>query len=175
MGLRLIGGRRIGWGALASLGVLLGVLLGCVLLSVQVYEYVWVCDRESGGAMAEFPAVGNIDIELKPDDVNREDCTATFSTTAPPDRVIGYYRQQLTSHGWRVRTVTWQDMEEYYGEANPYDRSQLHMLAGERANLCYFVNVTPSRGPGPPGTESVYLTAKVVPPGGMLYPPRYKC
>ncbi len=92
MGLRLIGGRQIKWGALLPLGMLLGVLLGCVLLSVQVYEYA-VCDRETRGALAEFPAFGNVQITPEPDDVNREDCKAGCVTTAPGDQVIGYYRQ----------------------------------------------------------------------------------
>lgn len=172
MGLRLIGRRQVKWAAVVQLGA----LLGCLLLSVLTYRYFEVCDRESAAAIAEFPAFGNIDIELQPDEVNREDCTTTFSTTAPTDRVIGYYHQQLTSHGWRVRAVTQEDMEEYYvGEDDLFDWSELHMLAGERGNLCYLVNVTPSQGPGQPGSQSVWLTVKVVPPGSMLYPPHHKC
>jgi len=170
MRLSLIGGRQIKWAALVPLGV----LLGCVLLSVQVYEYAWVCDRETGGALAEFPAFGDADIEPRPDTMNHEDCNATFSTTAPADRVVGYYRRQLSSHGWQVRTVPREEQVENMGLPEA-DVPHRHVLWAERGDVCYNVSVTFSSQPGSPGNQSVLIGAKDLPPGGMLHPPHHKC
>lgn len=170
MGLRLIGGRRITWGVLLSLGV----LLGCVLLSVQVYQYAWVCDRETGDALAEFPAFGNAEIKPRPDTMNFEDCNATFSTTAPADEVVGYYRRQLSSYGWQVRTVTREEQVERMGLPEA-EVPHAHILWAERGDVCYNVSVTPSSRPGSPGDQSVLIGTKDLPPGHMLHPPRYRC
>ena len=154
MGLRLIGGRRIRWGVLVPLGVLLGVLLGCVLLSVRVYEYAWVCDRETGGALAQFPAFGNADIEPRPDTMNFEDCNAGFSTTASADRVVHYYRRQLTGNGWEVWGPGWYERRSL-GEAPA--------LVATRGDVYYYVDVAPSTGEGTPGTQVVHLAVKATP------------
>ena len=165
MGLRLIGGRRIRWGVLASLGVVLTVLLGCVLLSVRVYQYAWVCDRETGGAMSEFPAFGNADIEPRPDTTNFEDCNATFSTTAPGHEIIGYYRQQLTANGWEVRTVPPAELgvrEEPDGceQQNP---AHQRALTGQRGDVYYYVSVAPPMGEESPSNQIVCLFVNVTP------------
>ncbi len=164
--MRLLGGKQVRWAAVVQLGA----LLGCLLLSVLVYRYFEVCDRESGGALAEFPMFENAAIEPEPE-VNAEDCYATFSTTAPADSVISYYRQQLTSHGWRVRAVTREQVEGYVGVPLP-EGQEVHELWGERGNLCYSVSI------GPPlastGSSSVVLFVKYVLPGEMLHPP-HRC
>ncbi len=123
MGMRLLGGRQVRWAALAQLGA----LLGCLVLSTLVYRYFEVCDRETGGALAEFPAFGNADIDPGPDD--GDDCYAPFTAKAPTDSVIGYYRRQLISHGWQIRTVAPEDL-------TMSSEPELHMLAGERRNVC---------------------------------------
>ena len=147
---------------MVPLGVFLGVLLGCVLLSVRVYEYAWVCDRETGGALAQFPAFGNAEIEPRPDTMNFEDCNATFSTTASADRVVDYYRQQLTANGWEVRTVTPDELwaPEGYELQSP---RQMPALTATRGYVYYYVDVAPSKGGRSPGNQVVHLAVKVMP------------
>ncbi len=176
--MRLIGGRRVRWAAVVQLGA----LLGCLLLSTLVYRYYRyfeVCDRESGGALAEFPMFENAAIEPEPDDGDPEDCYATFSTTAPADSVISYYRQQLTSHGWEVATRTQEDVEEYMKEnlGGDYRRQDPtgepgDGLAAGRGNLCVSVNVIPSKGAV--GVQRVALFVQYMQPGDMLYPPHHQ-
>ncbi len=155
MEMRLIGGRQVRWAVVVQLGA----LLGCLLLSTLVYRYFEVCDRESGGALAEFPMFENADIEPKPDDGDPEDCYATFSTMAPAESVISYYRQQLAAHGWKENLMETRTHDDYY-EAN-------------RGNLCIAVIVTPSKGAL--GVQRVGLNVQYTQPGDIPYPLNDRC
>ena len=180
MGLRLIGGRRIRWGVLASLGVVLTVLLGCVLLSVRVYQYAWVCDRETGGALAQFPAFGDAEVEPRPDTVNFENCKARYVTTAPGHEIIGYYRQQLTANGWEVEEPGWYErrheepmtslevqeepvVREEPDECEQRSPAQMRALSAQRGDVHYSVSVAPPMGEESPRTQIVCLFVHVTP------------
>ncbi len=67
--------------------------------------------------------------------------------------------------------------EELQGPGGYQQRSlgQLLALAAERGDVFYFVNVAPSTEVELPSNQVVRLVVKVVPPGGILHPPRYKC
>lgn len=168
MGMNLIGGRRVRWVDVVRLLALLG-LLGFLAVSIVTYRYFEVCVPESRAALTEFPAFGDTDIDPDPNFIGSEgDCGANFFTTAPADRVIGYYSQQLSSNGWTVRAVP---HEELYGggEKDP-SAPEGSGLAGKRGDLCYYVTTEAYPRSDPPGNKSVSVQVKRADSGSKLSP-----
>ena len=143
--MKLLGGMRVRWLAVLPLVA----LLGCLAVSTVFYRIFEVCDPASRAAMTQFEAFGDTDIDPDPDYLNSAgDCSATFTTTAPADQVNAYYRQQLSSHGWVVRS---------HGQG----------VAGKRGALCYYV------GPGgydPPGSRSLRVKVMRTDSGSKFAP-----
>ena len=142
MGMKLLGGRRVRW--LTVLPVV--AVLGCLVLSINVYRSWTVCVPESRTALTEFPAFEDADIDPGPNFAgSEEDCDASFSTTAPKDHVIGYYREQLSAHGWDVNHAVADENSD---------------LIGTRGNLCYYVS----------GNEPVHISVKRTDSGTKMSP-----
>ena len=141
--MKLLGGRRVRWAVVVPLAA----LLGCLAVSINLYRSFEVCVPESKAALTQFPAFGGAELDPAPNPAGSEgDCYASFSTTAPKDQVIGYYRQQLSAHGWAVRPGVGDEHSD---------------LIGTRGNMCYFVAGTE------PVNVSVMRMDSVIAPSGQ--------
>lgn len=58
------------------------------------------CSDNEVRVFREFPQYGGR--RLEPEYSGSQGCFVTFTTEAPPERVLRYYRQQLTARGWKL-------------------------------------------------------------------------
>ncbi len=58
------------------------------------------CSENEVRVFREFPQYGGR--RLEPEYSSSQGCFVTFTTEAPPERVLRYYRQQLTARGWKL-------------------------------------------------------------------------
>ena len=59
------------------------------------------CSEREARVFSEFPQYGGRGIE--PEESKEQDaCFISFTTEDLPERVVGYYKRQLTAHGWKL-------------------------------------------------------------------------
>ncbi len=131
MGARLTGQRgRVSWASI--LGVVL--LAGFLVAGLFVYSKFEWCQAESKRALTEFPAYGGAKIE-DPDPnpaAYPETCSAVpISTTDDTEKILAYYQEQLTAHGWEVSP----------GHTETNESMTYRSLHGRRGRLCYSAGV----------------------------------
>ncbi len=91
-------GERLLW-----LGALAGLPLIAVLFVVFfTLPYRGICGEEERAAFSEFPQYGGLEKEPQPDSMTGG-CAVFYETSAPPEKVAGYFAGQLESHGWTVQ------------------------------------------------------------------------
>jgi hypothetical protein len=86
---------------------LLTLTAAAVLFSIGILPAALnPCSAEEKAVLAEFPQYGNL--PMKPATGPHGECSVRYKTPDPPDKVMGYFVENLRSRGWRVQpTPRW--------------------------------------------------------------------
>jgi hypothetical protein len=91
--------RRAGLIAFAVIAAVVVLPIVAMLAFYAIPSLGGGCSESEIRVFREFPQYGGRRLEPE---YSSEGCFVTFTTEDEPERVLRYYRQQLTAHGWKL-------------------------------------------------------------------------